>query len=302
MLKFNGAWRFQPPPDGALHNSEIPSRAVDEFFDIIGKVATQGDRKDMLEHFKTYFADAAGVSDSYSSSVGWAETDLRYRMSEAAANAPLFIEAFYDACEALRQRGDSDLFAPDPAMINKVLTKHEVGYKVAPPHLILIDEAETEVVVPVPERPPTLAEQAVEVFQRSVRRSEELLSEDHDREAVQEILWLLETVATAFRGVDTDTGTIEGKYFNQIVRELRQQAGRGTSLDRILDWMTTLHGYLSSPGGGGVRHGLDLNRGVAISHSEARLFCNLIRSYLAFLLTEHERLATSGRRSGRARS
>jgi hypothetical protein len=172
--------------------------------------------------------------------------------------------------------------------------------------LVLIEQAGAkakEVVVAVPDRPPTLAEQAVEVFQRSVHRSEELLSQGgHDREAVQEILWLLETAATAFRSVDTDTGTIEGKYFNQIVRELRQQAQRGTSLDRILDWMTALHGYLSSPAGGGVRHGLDLNRGVEVSHSEARLFCNLIRSYLAFLLTEHERLAMTDRPSGRGRS
>ena len=51
-----------------------------------------------------------------------------------------------------------------------------------------------------------------------------------------------------------------------------------------------MHGYLSAPAGGGVRHGLDLSRGVAITHSEARLFCNLVRSYLSFLIAEHERL------------
>jgi hypothetical protein len=30
-------------------------------------------------------------------------------------------------------------------------------------------------------------------------------------------------------------------------------------LNQVLGWMTALHGYLSSPTGGGVRHGLDLN-------------------------------------------
>lgn len=301
MLKFDGAWRFEPPPDQALHNRTVPDGFVNDCFDLIGKVATQGSRKAMLEHFKGYFAGAAGISDSSSSSVGWAESDLRGYMSEAAANAPLFIEAFYDACEILRERGDSDFFAPDAGMINKLLASRDVGYRIEPPRLVLLEKVDhNEVVVAVPDRPPTLAEQAIEVFQRSARRSEELLSGGgHDREAVQEILWLLETVTTAFRGVDTATGTIEGKYFNQIVRELRQQAGRGTSLDRIIDWMTTLHGYLSSPAGGGVRHGLDLNRGVEISHSEARLFCNLTRSYLAFLLAEHERLATGRPRSRR---
>jgi hypothetical protein len=53
----------------------------------------------------------------------------------------------------------------------------------------------------------------------------------------------------------------------------------------------SVHGYLSSPTGGGVRHGLDLQEGVQVSENEARLFCNLIRSYVGFLLVEHERMA-----------
>jgi hypothetical protein len=55
-----------------------------------------------------------------------------------------------------------------------------------------------------------------------------------------------------------------------------------------LDWTTSLHGYLSSPTGGGVRHGIDLKSGVAIDPTEARLFCNLIRSYFGFLIAQHE--------------
>ena len=58
----------------------------------------------------------------------------------------------------------------------------------------------------------------------------------------------------------------------------------------MLDGVTSVHGYLSSPTGGGVRHGLDLSKGVELGPNEARLFCNLIRSYLSFLLAEHERL------------
>jgi hypothetical protein len=123
-----------------------------------------------------------------------------------------------------------------------------------------------------------------------LKRSEELLAQHRGREAVQEALWLLETVATAFRGMDTGVDKVEGRYFNQIVKELRR-AKPGTTLDQVLLWLTALHGYLSSPSGGGVRHGLDLNEGVQISENEARLFCNLIRSYLSFLLIEHEQLA-----------
>ena len=40
----------------------------------------------------------------------------------------------------------------------------------------------------------------------------------------------------------------------------------------------------------GVRHGIDLNDGLELGINEARLYCNLIRSYLTFLISEHERL------------
>ncbi len=95
---------------------------------------------------------------------------------------------------------------------------------------------------------------------------------------------------TAFRGIETTTGgVIRGKYFNRIIDDLRRVA-RGSTLNRILEWMTNLHGFLSSPTGGGVRHGIDLNAAVQIGPAESRLFCNLIRSYTGYLLAEHERL------------
>ena len=119
-----------------------------------------------------------------------------------------------------------------------------------------------------------------------------MLAEGKGREAVQESLWLLETVATAFRGVATETGTVEGKYFNDIVKDL-QRLHKGTTVGRVLKWAEETHGYLSSPTGGGVRHGLDLNAGIELSPNDCRLFCNLVLSYLTFLLAEHERLSTA---------
>ena len=117
-----------------------------------------------------------------------------------------------------------------------------------------------------------------------------MLTEGRDRQAVQEILWLLETVSTAFQGLDTGSGTVQGKYFNKIADDLRKHY-RGKTLEQIFDWIKTLHGFLSSPTGGGVRHGTDLRAGLAIQPNEARLFCNLIRSYITFLLAEHERMS-----------
>jgi hypothetical protein len=83
MLNFSGTWRFDSP-------GEIPYRVVEEFSTLIGKIAAQADRQTILEHFKNYFAGAAGTTSSWSSSVGWAETDLDHHMRQAATNAPLF--------------------------------------------------------------------------------------------------------------------------------------------------------------------------------------------------------------------
>lgn len=285
-LKFNGAWRFTPPADGEFINRTIPESMVSECIDLIGRVATQGDAQDVLEHFKGYFCKTYGAPHSWSSSASWALTDLWQCARSAAENAPLFIEAFHDACESFRSDGE-EVFAPDADMINAMLAKHRLGYEVRPPRLLARENISH--IIKVEERPASLAEQAFETLQSSLARSEQLLSQGHGREAVQESLWLLESVTTAFRGVDSGTGTVSGKYFNQIVKDLRAM-NRGSSLEHILGWITALHGFMSSPTGGGVRHGLDLRAGVSISDNEARLFCNLIRSYLAFLLGEHQRM------------
>ena len=284
MLNFLGAWRFRPPAG----YDPISNDLVHEIFDLIKRTAVQDEHyQHTLERFKTFFGRVSDADDAWSSSAGWAETDLLSRMQDATANAPLFIEAFYDGWEASRNQG---LDVPDTDVMNDVLAKHDVPFRIEPPDLKPVGADNVTVVIPVPESPPTLAEQAVVLLQRSLERSETLWAQGRDREAVQEILFLLESVSTAFRGIDTEAGQIGGTYFNQIVRDLRQ-GGERPALEQVLGWLTTMHGYLSAPAGGAVRHGLDLNRGVEISHSEARLYCNLTRSYLTFLLAEHERLA-----------
>jgi len=207
-------------------------------------------------------------------------------MEHAASNGPLFIEAFYDACESLAN-GNPPTAVPDLSKLNRILSENASGYQIQPPDLI---STNVHSHVPVPERPLSLHLQAQEMIQKSLRDSEQFLADGHSRAAVQEILWLLETVSTAFQGLNSGLGTIQGNYFNEIVRDLRKH-NKGTTLEQILNWAISLHGYLSSPTGGGIRHGADLRAGVATQADEARLFCNLIRSYITFLLTEHERLS-----------
>lgn len=100
----------------------------------------------------------------------------------------------------------------------------------------------------------------------------------------------MESVVTAFKGLSTGSATIEEKYFNKIAQELRTKK-KGHTIEQVLAWLTTLHGYLSSPTGGGVRHGVDLKSGITVNPDEGRLYCNLIRSYVTFLMTEHDRMS-----------
>src|SRR5262249_7618366 len=96
----------------------------------------------------------------------------------------------------------------------------------------------------------------------------------------------------AFQGLPIGETTVQGKYFNKIADELRRHH-KGRTVEQAINWMTTLHGYLSSPTGGGIRHGGTLKAEVEMLPPEAHLFCNLIRSYLSFLLDEHARLSGS---------
>ena len=285
-LKFKGLWRFEPPQDTEYILGHVPQQAVDEFVEMVNKLAPQADRWDTLELFKRHFIESTGSTHWRSSALHFAEHDLQRDAALAAQNAPLFIEAFFDACRSFEGQ-DEDRYAPDEARINAVLAKHNIGFEIRGDRLVLRG-AEPEL-IPVNAAAPTLAEQSVQVIQESLQRASETLQQGRGREAVQESLWLLETVTTAFKNLDTQAGSIEGRYFNQIVRELRE-ANRGGTLDRVLHWAMGVHGYLSSPTGGGVRHGLDLQEGVQITENEARLFCNLIRSYINFLLVEHERM------------
>lgn len=292
-LKYPIAWRAFPPENGVYINKSMPPEAVEELLGYIRKLSIQGSRWDIFEHFKSYISSSLGNPHYRSSSESWAESDLVTSLDSAAENAPLLIEAFHEACASLKRK-NPELWIPDDELINTTLKKNNVGYRIQGTRLVSLESSPPA--IPAPAAPATLEQTALDIYQRSLTRSEELLSQGHAREAVQESLWLLETVSTAFKGLETESGTVAGKYFNHIVRDLRK-LHPGTTLDRTLEWVSSLHGYLSSPGGGGVRHGLDLSSGVQLSPNEGRLYCNLIRSYLGYLLAEHGTF--QGARSGK---
>ena len=276
-LVFDASWRFEAPP------GEVPDKLINEFSRLIAQIGTLRPGQATLEHFKKYFAAAAGTTSSRSSSPGWARSDLDSYMQQASLNVPLFIEAFFDACEAFQQKG---VAVPEVGLINRLIAESEVPYRIDPPALVSTGQGVAPVAVQ--HSKPSLDKQALEVLQNAISTSEQLLAEGKSRQAVQEILWVLETIATAFRGLETNTGTVQGKYFNKIVADLKSQK-KGTHMHQVLSWIMTLHGYLSSPTGGGIRHGADLRALQSLKLHEARLFCNLIRSYVNFLIDEHTR-------------
>ena len=274
MLEFDSAWRFDSP-------AKLPSEACREFFRFACRSATLGDQWKVLETFKMHFADAADESYCRSSSCSWAETDLERFLSSATRNAPLFIESFYEACLAVEDAGAP---VPDVDALNRVLLRHEAGFVIHPPRIVRSD---TETSAP-PVRSPSVREQTNALIASSLEESRRLLGEGRHRQAILEVLWLLETVSTAFKGTATASGSVEGKYFVKIVKDLRR-LHRGKTLDQVLGWVSKLHGYLSSPTGGGIRHGTDIDDPKDLADHEARLFCNLVREYIRYLLAAHER-------------
>ncbi len=265
------AWRYGSP--GAM-----PPAAINAFNSLVHSIASQSESSwSIFEMFKAKF----NGGQSWSSSESWAISDLHGAMMSAGNNAPVFISAFWDGCAQI-QTAHPEIGLPDADIINQILYEHEVPFEVRPPAL-LARHPQTPIVVQAPQK--SLGQRAHELIHTSLDQADRLLLEQRPRQAVQEILWLLETVSTAFQGQESGSGTVEGKYFNEIIRALRKNNG-GSALAEALGWMTKMHGFLSSPGGGGVRHGTQLAADVSPSLREAHLYCNLTRSYISYLLAE----------------
>lgn len=252
--------------------------AIHAFESLVQTIASQAESSwAIIELFKSKFGGGGG----WSSSESWAVGDLNRIMLSAGDNAATFIAAFWDGCQQIDGE-HPEIGLPDADVINQILFDHGVPFEVRPPDL-LPRNPQTPIAVQAPEK--TLGQRSIELIHGSLDQAGRLLLEQRPRQAVQEILWLLETVATAFHGLESGSGRVEGKYFNEIIRVLRANH-RGRTLDEALGWMTKMHGFLSSPGGGGVRHGTTLSDDVSPTLKEAHLYCNLTRSYINYLLAE----------------
>ena len=227
MLEFEGNWRFESP-------GPVERQVESAFRQLIDNICGQGRRKGILERFKSHFAAAAGVPHHTSSDESWASTDLDRVMSEAAENGPLFIEAFYKACDEL-ERAHPHMEMPGVGRINRILSGAGSGFQIDPPRLIA---SRAHVPIAVPDEAPSLDMQAKAAIEEALEASVRALSEGNGRQAVQEVLWLLETFSTAFRSEKILEGSIHGRYFNKIIEELRRHGGGHQK--QILQWMDAI--------------------------------------------------------------
>lgn len=281
MLEFNPRWRYRLPPDGKYVNSSVPQAAKKDFTALMTRLAYESkDVRLAFENFKANFRTVTGEPFYGSSSLSFAETDAQNDLwAAASANPVLFIEAFYNAIHAIDIPYGAEIAIDG---LNAVLEKHNLGWMIRDGKLL---HREGDIDVPAP--PATLMSQANNQLKNAWEGAQKYLEQGEGRKAVQELLWVLESVAAAFEGKTVGSTVVKGDYFVSIVAELKKDQ---SSLNRklVLLWLQGLHSHLSNPKGGGVRHGAAPALPQMELH-EAELYCNLIRSYAVYLLRELNR-------------
>ena len=219
MLQFEPSWRFTSP-------GPIPRPVVQAFYGFVEKIAGQGETWSIVEKFKYYFSGGMGSS----SSLSWAWSDLSDCMYRAAENAPLFIEAFYKCCSDCEASGFG---VPDLTLINSVLAEHKACYELRPPYLVATNDY---MPIAVPEKTPSLAAQARPMIDEALAASDRLLNGGNGRQAVSELLWLLETIRTAFRRGKARVRQCSGQVLQRHCQgDEGQQAGQRPGTDLELD-------------------------------------------------------------------
>lgn len=286
MIKFSvPRWRFKSPgPASQAFRHALYSLLVQ----VTNQIADDRQRWGLVETLKQHFTSAIGEPHYTSTSYRWALSDLDTKMLECVDNAPLLIVTFVNACEQLQAVHKDEIQFPGAGLVNELMIEHGVGYVIVD-QTLMVREADAPIAPLV--APLSLDETARELVSKTFQDVGRLLSTaGEERRAVAEMLWLLETFSTAFNGLESPDKPELGSYFNKVIGTLRSQR-KGTPFDQIMVWLMGIHGYLSSPTGGGVRHGTDILNPRELGPGEAQLYVNLMSSYLHYLMGEYDRLA-----------
>lgn len=187
-------------PTGAT--TPLPDAAVQDFLASARRIQSTSGRKNVFETFKKAYSRISGEPYYSSSSEGWAESDLCSAAEKAAENAPGFIQAFVEACEALQSGGS---VVPDYSFINHVLAQHDVPFRIENGVLV----ASSNFVAP-PQEP----EDAASVASRAFSEAAGLVKKGQASSAIDRIhtalhAYLLETCREADLTAESDPTTAQ---------------------------------------------------------------------------------------------
>lgn len=123
-LTYPGEWKFAGPEE----IPPIPPAAANSFCNMLTDIASSADdtsiQWDLIEGFKTRFGASA-----HSTTLDWAESDLRSAMSERAKNSAQFIDNLWRSLEDAGKKG-----LPIPALrqINDRLLEYNIQFIITP--------------------------------------------------------------------------------------------------------------------------------------------------------------------------
>ena len=133
-LNYSERWRYGFEPVAA-----VPSGAVDDLHGLILRIARihPEQRWNLVERFQKEIAEAGGDAARGSSSLEWAQADLRTTMGSVAKNGPAFIDGFWAGITAAESLGFP---VPSAHDVNRILKQHDVPYIIRPPDLVLREQ------------------------------------------------------------------------------------------------------------------------------------------------------------------
>lgn len=220
-------------------SSQLADDVVEDFLGIAGRVTGDMSRKRIVETFKEYFSRAIGKQHYESSSLDWAESDLRSDAMRAAEDAPGFIAAFCDACEKLEDFG---VAVPDHARINNILSNKNAPFRIKDNVLLMTSDH-----VPAPD--PKLSE--AQSVARALTDAKELSSQGKPSSAVDRahtalhgyLIWLCEGIE-----IELDNNLTVSKAFKELRANhpaLQPTGERADDITRLLMAMATAIDALS---------------------------------------------------------
>jgi len=222
---------------------------------------------------------------SHSTSVEWAANDFRQRAYSARESARSFLA---DILEGFRQIERYGFPTRSEADVNTVLREVRSRWRVANG---LAQVNTTASGVDTRNQGLAISEGCRREIDASVDKAEILLANGDGRDAVREMVDLMETVTSAFQGREFGGRKFKGKNLSHVAKSLAS-LGDDEFIRHAMHEMERFYGLMSSRERG-VRHGKlweVLESGADIDILAAQLYCDMARAYMNFILATYDKI------------